>query len=208
MRTSSCWRLPSRAAFSRRNTASETSGLPMKTRSTGRTSCARGGAGQRQIGAVEIDDMAARVGDGEAVEGVVGDAAHHGIVGLAVGEADDAGGKGEQIEQADHRQHAPAAREYRAAPGCGRSSSARPRSRPERPRPAAPARSNRRRRSGSWRSRRLRRRIVVDIGGHGGKPRPSGHYAREFRSRAGPECLNRAAKRKGIRPLFGVLRAF
>ena len=39
-RTSSCCRLPSRAAFSRRNTASETSGLPMKTRSTGRTSCA------------------------------------------------------------------------------------------------------------------------------------------------------------------------
>ena len=35
---------------------------------------------------------------------MIGDAAHHGIVGGAVGEADDAGGKGEQVEQADHRQ--------------------------------------------------------------------------------------------------------
>src|SRR5207245_2361074 len=39
IRTSSCCRLPSRAALSRRNTASDTSGLPMKTRSTGRASC-------------------------------------------------------------------------------------------------------------------------------------------------------------------------
>src|SRR5580700_1428318 len=80
IRTSSCCRLPSRAALSRRNTASETSGLPMKTRSTGRTSR-------------------------EPVESVIGDAAHHGIIGLAIGKADDAGGKGEQAEQADHRQH-------------------------------------------------------------------------------------------------------
>ena len=35
---------------------------------------------------------------------MVGDAAHHGIVGGAVGEADDAGGEGEQVEQADHRE--------------------------------------------------------------------------------------------------------
>ena len=46
--------------------------------------------------------MAARVGDRQPVVGVVGDPAHHGIVGGAVGEADDAGGKGEQVEQADH----------------------------------------------------------------------------------------------------------
>ena len=47
--------------------------------------------------------------DGEAVIGMVGDAAHHRIIGSAVGEADDAGGKGEQVEQPDcpqQRQHA------------------------------------------------------------------------------------------------------
>ena len=61
-----------------------------------------GGAGQRQIGGVEIDDVAARVGDREAVEGMIGDPPHHRIVGAAVGEADDAGGEGEQVEQPDH----------------------------------------------------------------------------------------------------------
>ena len=35
---------------------------------------------------------------------MIGDPAHHGIVGGAVGETDDAGGKGEQVEQPDHRQ--------------------------------------------------------------------------------------------------------
>ncbi len=48
--------------------------------------------------------MAARVGDREPVEGVVGDMAHDRIVGAAVGKADDAGGKGEQVEQPDHRE--------------------------------------------------------------------------------------------------------
>ena len=61
-RTSSCCRLPSREAFSRRNTTSETSGLPMKTRSTGRASSTRSRAGQRQIGRVGVDDVAARIG--------------------------------------------------------------------------------------------------------------------------------------------------
>ena len=67
------------------------------------------GPRQRQIGGVGIDHMAAGIGDREPVIGVVGDPAHHRIVGGAVGETDDAGGKGEQIEQADHgqqRQHA------------------------------------------------------------------------------------------------------
>ncbi len=53
--------------------------------------------------------MALRVGHGQTVMGVIGDAAHHGVVGGAVGETDDTGGKGEQVEQADHgeqRQHA------------------------------------------------------------------------------------------------------
>ncbi len=61
-------------------------------------------SGDRQIGGVGIDDMAARVGHCQPVIGMVGDAPHHGVVGGAVGEADDAGGKGEQVEQADHRQ--------------------------------------------------------------------------------------------------------
>ncbi len=35
---------------------------------------------------------------------MIGDAAHHRVVGGTVGETDDARGKREQIEQADHRQ--------------------------------------------------------------------------------------------------------
>ena len=48
--------------------------------------------------------MAAGIGHRQPVIGVVGDPADHRIVGGAVGETDDAGGKGEQIEQADHGQ--------------------------------------------------------------------------------------------------------
>ena len=48
--------------------------------------------------------MAAGIGDRETIIGMVGDPAHHGIVGGAVGEANDAGGEGEQAEQPDHRQ--------------------------------------------------------------------------------------------------------
>ena len=67
------------------------------------------GPRQREIGGVGIDDMAPRIGHRQPVMGMIGDAAHHGVVGGAVGKADDAGGKGEQVEQADHgeqRQHA------------------------------------------------------------------------------------------------------
>ena len=64
----------------------------------------RGSPGQRQIGGIGIDDVAARVGHRQPVIGVIGDPPHHRIVGGAVGETDDAGGKGEQVEQADHRQ--------------------------------------------------------------------------------------------------------
>ena len=63
-----------------------------------------GRARQREIGGVGIDHVAPGIGDGEPVMGMVGDAAHHGIIGLAIGETDDAGGEGEQIEQPDHRQ--------------------------------------------------------------------------------------------------------
>ena len=46
--------------------------------------------------------MPARIGHRQAVIGMIGDPAHHGIIRRAVGEADDAGGKGEQAEQPDH----------------------------------------------------------------------------------------------------------
>ena len=69
-------------AFARRLEQAEhrfrTSGLPMKTRSTGRTSCARRRPRDREIGRVGIGHMAAGVGDGEAVIGEIGDAAHTG----------------------------------------------------------------------------------------------------------------------------------
>ena len=61
-------------------------------------------ARERQIGGVGIDHMAARIGDRQSVIGMIGDAAHDRIVGGAVGEANDAGGEGEQVEQPDHRQ--------------------------------------------------------------------------------------------------------
>src|SRR5581483_5336750 len=41
-----------------------------------------GRAREREISSIGIDDMTALVGDGEPVEGMIGDAAHHGIVGL------------------------------------------------------------------------------------------------------------------------------
>ncbi len=59
---------------------------------------------EREIGRVEIDHMTTGVGDGEAVIGLVGDAAFDRIVGGAIGETDNARGVGEQVEQPDHRQ--------------------------------------------------------------------------------------------------------
>ena len=95
-------------------------------------------AGQRQIGRIGIDDMAARIGDGQAVIGMIGNAADDGIVGGAIGETDDPGGKGEQIEQPDHRQHGQHTEDIGLGVECGRASSARPRPPPGRPPPAAP----------------------------------------------------------------------
>jgi len=48
--------------------------------------------------------VTARVGDREPVIGLIGDAAHHRVVGGAIGETNDAGSEREQIEQPDHRQ--------------------------------------------------------------------------------------------------------
>jgi len=59
---------------------------------------------ERQVGGVGIDHMAAGIGDREAVIGVVGDQPHHRIVRRAIGEANDSGGEGEQVEQPDHGQ--------------------------------------------------------------------------------------------------------
>ena len=70
-----------------------------------RTHVLRGrSSGQRQIGGVGIDHVAARIADGEPVIGLIGDMAHHGVVGRAVGETNDPGGEREQVEQPDHRQ--------------------------------------------------------------------------------------------------------
>ena len=53
---------------------------------------------ERKIGRVEIDDMTTRVGDREAVMGMIGDPAGHRVVGAAIGETNDAGSEGEQAE--------------------------------------------------------------------------------------------------------------
>ena len=199
MRTSSCCRLPSRAALSRRNTASDTSGLPMKTRSTGRTSCGAGGPRQRQIGGVGIDHMAARIGDREPVIGMIGDAAHHRIVGGAVGEANDAGGEGEQVEQPDHRQQRQQPEDIglRLRPADGhqrdrRGDDAAGHQQHQHDAAAAP-----RRLVGGH---RLARRIVCQVSAvmAGNAACRRGSW-RAFATPA-PECLNRTGKRKSVRP--------
>ena len=57
--------------------------------------------------------MAAGIGDGDAVISKIGDAANDRIVGRTVGEANDPGGEGEQIEQADHRKQRQQAKNIR-----------------------------------------------------------------------------------------------
>ena len=57
---------------------------------------------QRQIGCVGVDHVTAGIGHRQSVIGLVRDPALDGIVGDAVGEADDARGEGEQVEQPDH----------------------------------------------------------------------------------------------------------
>jgi hypothetical protein len=48
--------------------------------------------------------MTTRIGDREAVMGMIGDPARHGVVGASIRETDDAGCEREQTEQPDHRQ--------------------------------------------------------------------------------------------------------
>ena len=59
---------------------------------------------ERQIGRIGIDHMTARVGDRQPVIGVIGDPARHRVVGGTIGEANDSGGEGEQVEQPDRCQ--------------------------------------------------------------------------------------------------------
>ena len=130
-----------------------------------------GRAGECEIGAVEIHHMPARIRHRQPVEGVIGDVAHHGIVGLAVGKADDAGGKGEQVEQPDHGEHGKKAKDIglRLVAPDGHQPD-RDRHQPPRDqqhqhdRAAPPQRL--------MHSHRLGRRIEVDMGVHGGESGP------------------------------------
>jgi hypothetical protein len=111
--------------------------------------------------------MTAGVGDREPVIGVIGNAADHRIVGAAIGEADNSGGKRKQVEQPDHRQHRQQPEDIglrlRTAEGHQRDR--------DRDQPAghqqhqndAAAASRR-----LMRGDRLVRRIVVGVGGHTG----------------------------------------
>ena len=161
-RTSSCCRLPSREAFSRRNTTSETSGLPTKTRSTGRASCAspRRSAPDRR----HCNRRRARVDrPPRCLPGNCRRCCGSRIVGAAVGKADDAGGKGEQGEQADHRQQRQQAQDIglRLGPAEPQQPPPPPRCRPP---PAAPSRAPAAPRR--FVAARGRRRMAVGFGSH------------------------------------------
>ena len=109
--------------------------------------------------------MAARIGDREPVIGVVGDAAHDGIVGGAVGEADDAGGKGEQVEQPDHGEQRQHAEDIGLGLGAAEVISATAIA----TMPAATSSTSTMlplRRAGSWAAKRLGGRMAVGFGGH------------------------------------------
>ena len=155
---------------------------------------------EHQIGGVGIDHVAPCIGDGEPVKGVIGDAAHHRIVGGAVGEANDTGGVGEQVEQPDHGEQRqqpediglglrPAQRHQRDRGG----DDAAGHQQHQHDRAAAPPRL--------VDGHRLARRIGVRVGGHGGECSLSTWMWCAFR-RLTPECLNRTRKRKSVHPLF------
>ncbi|MEY9683405.1 hypothetical protein ABIF13_004179 [Bradyrhizobium elkanii] len=165
-----------------------------------------GRAGQREIGGVGIDHVAAGVGDDEPFLGLVGDPRHHRIIGGTVGEADDAGGKGEQVEQPDggeQRQH---------AEDIGLRLGAADGHQPDRHRDDAGGDQDHQQDAAvppRWPvgHERLGHGRIVAIGGHlerhgssASRRRPAGHLA--------PECLNRTRKRKSNRRQFRKLRAF
>ncbi len=167
-----------------------------------------GGRGprQRQIGGVGIDDVAAGIGDREPVMGVVGDPAHHRIVGGAVGEADDAGGKGEQIEQADHGQQRQHAEDIGLGLGAADGHQH------DRDRDDAGGHQQHQHDAAATPRRLMGReglggRMAVGFGGHirGRKPVGMGWRAD---LRASLECLNRTGKRKSIRRLIGINSGF
>jgi hypothetical protein len=111
--------------------------------------------------------MAAGIGHRQPVMGMIGDPAHHRIVGSAVGEADDAGGEGEQVEQPDHRQQRQQAEDIGLGLGAAE--------RHQRHRHAdQPGRHQQHQHDAAVAPRRLvggqrlRRRIFVSFGGHTG----------------------------------------
>ena len=63
-----------------------------------------GRTGEREIGRVGVDDVAARVRYRQPVERVIGDGARDRIFREPVGKADDPGGESKQREQPDHGQ--------------------------------------------------------------------------------------------------------
>ena len=161
---------------------------------------------QRQIGGVGIDHVAAGIGDREPVIGVVGDAGHDGIVGGAVGKADNARGKGEQVEQADHgeqRQHAEdiglglgAADGHQHDRDCDDAGG---HQQHQHDAAATPRRLGGREGLGG--------RMAVGFDGH---IRGRGPSAWRWRTdlRASPECLNRTGKRKSTRRSFCIHSVF
>jgi len=143
--------------------------------------------------------MAAGVGDGEPVEGMVGDSRHHRIVGGPVGEADDAGGEGEQVEQPDHRQKRQQPQDIGLRLGAADAHQ-------HQRRGDQPARHQQHQHDAARPPRlvqgqRLAGRIIVGIGDH----ELSGHglSAKDMARRGAPgsECLNRAGERKPARDI-------
>ena len=144
--------------------------------------------------------MAARIGHRQPVIGMVGDAAHHGVIGGAVGETDNAGGKGEQVEQADHREQRQHAEDIGLGLGAADGH--------QRDRHRDDAGSDQQHQHDAAAPPRrlmgregLGGRMAVSFGGHIGRRCPSA-WDDALASRASPECLNRTRKRKSIRRLF------
>jgi hypothetical protein len=137
---------------------------------------------------------------------MVGDAAHHGVVGAAVGEADDAGREGEQVEQPDHRQ------QRQQAENIGLGLGAADRHQRHRHRHDAGCHQQHQHDATAAPRRFVGReglggRMAVGFGGHRKRHCPSAWGSRAG-LRAPPECLNRACKRKSIRRLIDRLKAF
>jgi len=140
--------------------------------------------------------VAARIGDGEAIEPVIRDPAHDRIIEAAVGEADDPGGESEQVEQADHRQHG------KDAEDIGLCLRAPERHQPDGDGDEAGSHQQHQRNAARARRRLVRRNglageVVVGLGGHS---RAGAACLQRINARQrawGPPCLNRTPRCKG-----------